>query len=208
MQTFGRLLLTQPGGDEQEYVLEKSTSVLGRSTTSDIMIHDAQVSRAHARLECGAAGCTINDLGSTNGMTVNGQRVERALLAPGDVIGVGHSTLRLEVDKLELEADTIPIESEADLDATLAQATVPIVLANTHVPRLVIHTAEKTWEVSLLHETFSIGRHESNDLALDQGHASRRHARIERTGNEFRIRDLGSTNGTWLGPRRIDEHIL
>ena len=37
---------------------------------------------------------------------------------------------------------------------------------------------------------------------------SRRHARIERQGDSFIIRDLKSTNGTWIGLQRIDEHAL
>lgn len=208
MESFGRLFLKMPDSQEQEYVLEKPTIILGRGVTSDIIMPDAKVSRAHARLESSRAGCTLIDLGAANGLSVNGKRVERALLAPGDVIGLGDSTLRFEVAVPPLAQDIIAIDSAADLDATVAQATVPMTLTDTHSPRLAIHTPTRTWEVLLTQDTLAIGRHDGNDLMLDQPNASRHHARIERVRDGFRLRDLGSTNGTWLGSQRIDERLL
>lgn len=208
MSQFGKLILSLANGQEQEFFLEKSTIILGRGATSDIMLSDTKVSRSHARLECSTAGCTLTDLGSANSMRVNGVQVERALLVPGDVIGIGDSTLRFAIATSEREPEVITVDSEAELDATLAQATVPMTLTNTDLPRLAIHTPHKTWEVLLTQETLSIGRHAGSDLVLDQAKASRHHARIERVGDGFRLRDLGSTNGTWLGNQRIDERLL
>ncbi|HRW07047.1 MAG TPA: FHA domain-containing protein, partial [Caldilineaceae bacterium] len=208
MEPFGKLVLTVAGEHEQEYLLEKTTIILGRGTTSDIALSDAKISRAHARLECNATGCTLIDLGSANGIRINGIQVERALLAPGDLIGLGDSTLRFAVSALASEPELIAIDSEADLEATLKQATVPMTLTNTDVPRLAIHTPERTWEVLLTEESLSIGRHAGSDLVLDQPQASRHHARIERIGDGFRLRDLGSTNGTWLGNGRVTEAFI
>jgi pimeloyl-ACP methyl ester carboxylesterase len=124
------------------------------------------------------------------------------------MLTLGDSTFRFEVDLLQRETGVVAIDSEADLDITLAQATVPMILANTEVARLAIHSPAKTWEVPLSQDTLTIGRHSGCDLCLEHPKISRRHARIERTGDSFRIRDLGSTNGTWLGMRRIEEHAL
>ena len=208
MTQFGKLILALADGQEQEFVLEKSTIILGRSAASDITLADAKVSRAHARLECSAAGCTLIDLGSANGVRVNGQQTERVLLAPGDVISLGVSTIRFAVEAPTVAQEEIVIDSAADLDLTLAQATVPMTVANTDLPRLVIHTPDRTWDVPLTQETFSIGRQGDSDLVLNQANTSRHHARIERVGAGFRLRDLGSTNGTWLGSQRIDERLL
>ncbi len=208
MTQFGKLILSLANGQEEEFVLEKSTIILGRSATSDIPLSDAKVSRAHARLDCSATGCILADLGSANRVRVNGVEVERALLTPGDVIGLGDSTLRFVIDAPTLEPEIIAIDSEADLDVTLAHSTIPMTLTNTDLPRLVIHTSTKTWEVLLTQETLSIGRHTGSDLLLDQTKASRHHAHIERVGDRFRLRDGGSTNGTWLGSERISERLL
>ena len=208
MDRFGKLILRLPAGQEEEFVLEKPEVVLGRGTTSDITLADAKVSRAHARLECRSDGCTLVDLGSGNGIHVNGTRVERTLLVPGDVISLGDTTLRFESAHFELVPEILAIDSEAELDATLAQASVPMTLSNTEIPRLVIHTANRTWDVPLIQDSLSIGRHPSNDLVLNQARASRGHARLERKGDAFLLRDLDSTNGTWMGDRRIAQHLL
>ncbi|HEX6277940.1 MAG TPA: ATP-binding protein [Polyangiaceae bacterium] len=78
-------------------------ATLGRSPDSTIMIDDAEVSRHHARLVRSAAGFEIEDLGSRNGTFVNGARVARHLLAPGDKVRLGpHSVLQFSaVDVVE-----------------------------------------------------------------------------------------------------------
>jgi pSer/pThr/pTyr-binding forkhead associated (FHA) protein len=208
MEQFGKLVLSRADGQEQEYLLQKSTITVGRSTTSDITVADAKVSRAHARLDCKDAGCTLVDLGSANGVLVNGKRVERTVLSPGDLIALGDSTLRFEVETPTSTAELIAIDSTAELDATLAEATVRMTLTDTALPRLAVHTATRTWDVLLDQETLAIGRHSRSDLRLNFASASRHHARIERVRGGFRIRDLGSTNGTWLGDQRIEERLL
>ncbi|MBS1717304.1 MAG: FHA domain-containing protein [Armatimonadetes bacterium] len=57
---------------------------------------DGGVSRRHARLEPAPSGVAVQDLGSTNGTFVNGQRVQNALLAPGGQLKIGMTTFRLE----------------------------------------------------------------------------------------------------------------
>jgi Protein of unknown function (DUF3662)/FHA domain len=63
--------------------------VIGRSRDCDIQLADANVSRRHAELRQEGASYWIVDLGSTNGMEVNGKRVKRAKLRSGDTITLG-----------------------------------------------------------------------------------------------------------------------
>jgi hypothetical protein len=63
--------------------------VLGRSREAGIRVADVNVSRRHAELRQEGAGYWIVDLGSTNGLEVNGERVERARLRDGDRILLG-----------------------------------------------------------------------------------------------------------------------
>ncbi len=72
--------------------------VLGRSRDCDIQVNDANVSRRHAEVRHEGASYWIVDLGSTNGMEVNGRRVKRAKLSDGDTITLGstHVTFALE----------------------------------------------------------------------------------------------------------------
>lgn len=208
MQDFGKLVLTLPSGQEQEFALAKADVNLGRATINDVVLLDAKVSRSHARLECGHAGGTIFDLGSANGTRVNGLRVERAALVPGDVIALGDSVLRYERAALRVEPEVTRLDSEGDLEAALARATLSMTLNDTRPPRLAVYTPGKTWEAAFASDALTIGRHAPSDIVLDHPKVSRHHARVERRGEEFVIRDLQSTNGTWLGEQRIAEHKL
>jgi len=75
--------------------------------------------------------------------------------------------------------------------------------------RLVLITPDGTSEVPLGDkDSVDIGRQSKNDVVLNFPGVSRCHAVIERDGAEFVIRDQESTNGTWLGDRRIEVHTL
>jgi len=82
----GRSMLVPPRG-----------GVVGRSRDCDIVLDDGNVSRRHAELRVGPQGWTIVDLGSTNGVRVNGRRiVQSEALQPGDRIELGATTLQFE----------------------------------------------------------------------------------------------------------------
>jgi hypothetical protein len=70
--------------------------VIGRSRDCDIQLADANVSRRHAELRQEGASYWIVDLGSTNGMEVNGKRVKRAKLKPGDTITLGSTEITFD----------------------------------------------------------------------------------------------------------------
>jgi hypothetical protein len=73
--------------------VNKRNVVLGRSRDCDIQLTDANVSRRHAELRQEGASYWIVDLGSTNGMEVNGKRVKRAKLRAGDTITLGSTEI-------------------------------------------------------------------------------------------------------------------
>jgi pSer/pThr/pTyr-binding forkhead associated (FHA) protein len=70
--------------------------VLGRSRQCDVVINDPNVSRRHAEVRREGDSYVLVDLGSTNGLTVNGQEVKRAALADGDQVQLGTTALRFE----------------------------------------------------------------------------------------------------------------
>jgi len=72
--------------------------VIGRSRDCDIQLADANVSRRHAELRQEGASYWIVDLGSTNGLEVNGKRVKRAKLHSGDTITLGSTELTFARD--------------------------------------------------------------------------------------------------------------
>ena len=79
------------GGTRHE--ITKPVTVLGRSATCDIRLNDPNVSRRHAELRQQGTSYWIVDLGSTNGVEVNGVRLERTKLDAGDKVTVGETEL-------------------------------------------------------------------------------------------------------------------
>ena len=80
----------------RRHELAKRTVVLGRSRECDIRVEDANVSRRHAEIRQEDGAYWIVDLGSTNGVEVNGRRTERAKLSNDDHIVLGQTDLRFE----------------------------------------------------------------------------------------------------------------
>ncbi len=69
--------------------------VIGRSSELDMVLVEDMVSRKHAKITVGGGKVTIQDLGSTNGTFVNGEKVKQARLKEGDRILIGTSILKL-----------------------------------------------------------------------------------------------------------------
>jgi Protein of unknown function (DUF3662)/FHA domain len=76
-----------------KHELDDGHAVIGRSKECDIQLPDANVSRKHAEVRQEGAAYWVIDLGSTNGMEVNGRRQKRAKLRQGDRITLGSTEL-------------------------------------------------------------------------------------------------------------------
>jgi pSer/pThr/pTyr-binding forkhead associated (FHA) protein len=201
------------GEAKSGFELGQTSVNLGRASENSIVLPESKVSRYHAQLNWTENGWEIVDLSSSNGTYVNGERVERRRIMPGDTIQIGDSALRYEAgetssdEPLESDSlDNISIDNEADLEKTLADATVAIKLTQVDVPRLAVRMPGRaTWEFALDGDEFTIGRTGANDITVDLPQVSRQHARIVRRGDRFVLRDAGSSNGTWFNSTRIDE---
>jgi pSer/pThr/pTyr-binding forkhead associated (FHA) protein len=85
--------------------------VIGRGADADLRINDPGVSRRHAEIRvmpaANAPAVSIVDLGSTNGMLVNGQRVQQATLDDGAVVKIGNTSMTVRFVR--------PREDESDV---------------------------------------------------------------------------------------------
>jgi hypothetical protein len=85
--------------DDRRYVLDGPRATIGRSKEVDCVLRDPNVSRRHAELRRSSSGdWTIVDLGSTNGIKVNGRRVASARLSPGDQVTVGSTSFSFDIE--------------------------------------------------------------------------------------------------------------
>ena len=85
-------------GEGRRNVLGGNRVVVGRSREAHRVLADPNVSRRHAELRRDESGWQVVDLGSTNGIKVNGRRVDQAGLSPGDQITIGVTDLTFELD--------------------------------------------------------------------------------------------------------------
>ena len=98
--TTGAARLELASGTETGKVVavRDAVMVLGRGVDADIRLTDTGVSRKHAELRLDDGKVTVVDLDSTNGTTVNGRPIDKALLHDGDRIGLGASVLVFRQD--------------------------------------------------------------------------------------------------------------
>ncbi|MBI5521368.1 MAG: FHA domain-containing protein [Desulfarculus sp.] len=83
------LRVRRPGAAPQLFMLGQGQTVLGRSPECGLVLEDDSVSRRHAMVERQGQDILISDLGSANGLLLNGHRVESAVLVPGQVVLLG-----------------------------------------------------------------------------------------------------------------------
>jgi hypothetical protein len=97
-----RLILAASGlGDSSESTLEltKAVTVLGRANECELRLDDPGISRRHAEIRVNGGEAEIIDLGSTNGIRVNGTAVPSARLFDGDRIDLGSTSLVFRRDE-------------------------------------------------------------------------------------------------------------
>jgi hypothetical protein len=109
-----RFEISYPGGTTHEVELPGSVCVMGRDPGCDIVLNDSKCSRRHAVVEDGPEGLVVRDSGSANGIYVNGRKVEKAPLRPGDTVRLGEVQLRLLA---EIGETVVMAPDGLDLDA-------------------------------------------------------------------------------------------
>ncbi len=171
-------------------------SVAGRSPEVEIPLRHPEVSRQHCRFEWdGQVGCTVKDLGSRWGTSVNGTSlasgITRALL-PGDLVQIGPVLVHYGFGP--------PPTSVADAlaaDALLAPGSATVLIGGQEVLR-----------VPLGGKRLVLGRAPEADVVLADPSISRQHAVIERTASGYEVTDLLSRAGSLVNGRRFERHGL
>jgi hypothetical protein len=91
---WGRLSISEGPSASRTVWLDKPVLIIGRSSSADLVLQDPLVSGRHAQLRWQDGVAILDDLRSTNGTLVNGQRVTSShAIRPGDVIQMGHTKL-------------------------------------------------------------------------------------------------------------------
>ncbi|CAN5714640.1 hypothetical protein BH11PSE13_BH11PSE13_10940 [soil metagenome] len=95
---MSRLIQLNGSGATKQLALRVPMTMMGRAQTNDIVLDNERASRFHAALITNGTAVTIEDLGSRNGLFLNGVRIASAQLANGDTIVLGGAMFRFLAD--------------------------------------------------------------------------------------------------------------
>lgn len=182
------LLVTYPDGSHKRFSLSKGELLIGRDSDNDVVLPSPAVSRRHARIYMWDSQVFIEDLGSSNGIFVQGKRInEAALVKPGEPIHIGEFTLNVIYSDEE--------ESEQRPPRFYLKGRMPP-FKNEIIP--------------LEEDEIFVGRVDENHIVISHNSVSRRHSviRIDMSQEIVKITDLESSNGTFIDGKRIKEAIL
>ena len=170
-----RLIVRDGDSGPTQVALERRPMMLGRAGDNDIVVNAEFVASHHARIEPAGADFRIVDLGGACGIMFGGQRVGTHTLQHGDVIRIG--------DPLTGSFVTLLYQRQEHASRTPSAASVARIPLESRIT--------------------TIGR-EGCGLTLASPLVSRVHAEVGTLpGGGHILRDLGSTNGTFVGGQRV-----
>ena len=188
-----------PSAAAEVYPLALERVVIGSAPGMDLQLTSRGISARHAQLERRTGGVwVVSDL-STKGTTVNGVRVPARIpmpVAPGSVIGVGQSQLRLTTSTELLEA-LGPLIAALPASQPLPEGT-----------NLVIRCESIGSAVLPEGEPVTLGRAKDAGLTLPHPNVSRYHVALKRLGDRVEVKDLESSNGTYVNGEALQEPLV
>jgi pSer/pThr/pTyr-binding forkhead associated (FHA) protein len=194
-------LIVRIGGTAPwEIPLDRDECIVGRSADCDLPIEDQGLSRQHATFHVNGGKVTVEDLDSRNGTFVEGERVERRALRPGDRVRLGPNV------ELELVGDEEKRARGRAGGRSLAEAPARRGGFLTHTEWVLIpeEPGGRSHPIPLRSRATTVGRKGSAALAIEDESVSGMHARLDREGHDLFVTDLKSRNGTFVN----DEQTL
>jgi S1-C subfamily serine protease/pSer/pThr/pTyr-binding forkhead associated (FHA) protein len=198
-----------------------STLTIGRGQSVDLGTENPHVSRLHATVRSDAGRWLLEDAGSTRGTFLDGARVITVAIDRGLTVMLGPDGVG-EPLEIELLPPTVPeqptgagepIEPEGGLVTDPVSAAAPPegddqpsamrTMRREAALWLTVAAGPRAGETFVVDRTTVVGRDPECDISLDHDSVSRRHAQLSVDAFGVRVRDLGSTNGTWINGERI-----
>lgn len=171
-----------------------SLCTLGSASDNNLVLNTSTVDASHAKLVHHGGKLFLQDNKSRRGSYVNGVKVKYKELMPGDVISIGN--VHFDISEVE--------------DTVLASTQIP-----SAIQRSASHTAaswrlvsDSSWLAGkvfeLTGESTVLGRGKECDIVIPGTHLSRSHAVIRKQGGHLILKDLNSSNGSFINEFRIE----
>lgn len=192
--------------------------VIGREESCDIHIDSEMVSKQHAELALNEGVLELKDLGSTNGSFVNGSKIQATFLKSGDEIKFDQETFWVKGLAREDKSKT-QVRQAVGSDATQVRSAVG---SEDSTQTSASGSASKAAAAKLLlqkgnldkqsfdlsKQSMILGRDSACDICLSDDTVTSRHASLNYTDNGWEIKDLGSSNGTFVNGKKVTSKTL
>lgn len=191
---MGYLIMRRGPFPGRVYQLDADEITIGRGNRNTIIIRDNEVSRDHLRLVRVENGFEIEDTGSSNGTFIDGQPLDDVRMLDD------HAVIELG-DSITLEY--WPGDPEESAAVVSTQANYP---TNSQTYLIVtVHSDEQPAVYPLTGVVSVVGRSTTCDIVIVEPEVSREHFRITLTPGGYLVDDMGSTNGTYVNGRRLQD---
>jgi pSer/pThr/pTyr-binding forkhead associated (FHA) protein/outer membrane protein assembly factor BamB len=181
----------------KSFQVSQNVVKVGAEAGNDLLLPEQQISREHAEFRMIGDAWYIIDLGSLNGVTVNGDRIRtKTEIFEGDRIAFGPVEVVVRGVK---RGKTVPMATHPNSKLVVETGAGRFFMGTG------VHADTK---LALAKDRLTIGRDASNDIVVPATTVSAQHAVLERTGEESVLTDLSSTNGTYLNGTKIGSAVL
>lgn len=192
-----------------EYTIEDLPVHIGRKSDNHIVLEEKNVSRKHAQILMKEDQYFIQDLESTGGTFVNGEPILEKDIHTGDLIKIGTYQLLFNSGIPEDERTIYDAEDATVLEeGTEMDEDRTLFYEEPEAKLVVIKSETLEGEITLEEEETVFGRDGEADVAIEDKRISRQHCKIWLDGTEYKITDLGSSNGTFVNGQKVTEKIL
>lgn len=180
------------------------SATVGRSSSNDWILEIQGVSRQHAKLTASAEGIEVEDLGSSNGSFVNGDKVTKATLKDGDRLSFHDFCVSI-----------VGVEDPADSPPTDATTIQPVAGSSGTQIIQVVHGYLVGTSEPILDQRFDlrgtrlrIGRTEENQITIPHPSVSTHHADLVYLHGMWQLKDHNSTNGSFIDGEKIQQSVI
>ena len=188
-----KLVISDDEGHTTVVPLLRAEVTIGREQGNTIRLTERNVSRSHARLLRRNGSYVVEDLGSYNGVSVNGERIDgRAKLSAGDRLEIGDYGLAFQAESAALVTTVPPARPRSQPPPRLVVIGEPAAGA----------------EFTLNKPTLRIGRDESLDIWINHKSISHEHAEFQIVDKKVCVFDLESANGMRVNGIQASRAVL
>ncbi|WNO09490.1 FHA domain-containing protein [Teredinibacter sp. KSP-S5-2] len=167
------------------WIMEK-TFTIGRASDNHLVLDDENIADYHAKILHQDDTFLIKDLSTDAGTYVNGQRINQKPIVCGDVLSFGNTELEIIdplIEDLDQESDYWSLIADS---SWLSGQEFPLIKKETNEPII-------------------LGRGKQCDIVFPGTHLSRQHASVVINSDSITLRDLNSSNGTFVNDKKISE---